>query len=357
MRALSRRVLMATQLLAALPAAAQSYPAKPIRWVVPYAAGGPSDALVRAIAPKLSDNLGVPVVVDNRGGAGGSLGLEQLAKAAPDGYTIALGGTGTHSLNPYIQVSIPYDPIKDFVAVTPIVSYVNVLVVNADVPVKTVAELVAYARANPTKVTFASGGTGASNHLAGELLKTVTGAPMTHVPYRGSGPGMIDVIAGHITCMFDILVTALPQIQAGKVRALAVTSAKRSPYAPDIPTMAESGVPGYAEAGNDLWFGVFLPAGTPKPIIERLNADFRKALASPELSQVMRAQGYDAWTLDPAAFLAFIRDDHAKWGSGVAPARFQLSRRRFSTSRARQPHPGRLYRSIPLAETVTRNAR
>ncbi len=318
---LSRRALIAAPLLLAnLPAWAQNWPIKPIRWIVPYAAGGPADALVRAIAPKLAEILGVPVVVDNRGGAGGSLALDLLAKSAPDGYTIALGGTGTHSLNPYIQANIPYDPIKDFEPVTPIVSYVNVLVVNANVPVKTVAELVAYAKANPTKVTFASGGTGASNHLAGELLKTVTDAPMAHVPYRGSGPGMIDVIAGHITCMFDILVTALPQIQAGKVRALAVTSAKRSPYAPDIPTMAEAGVPGYAEAGNDLWFGVFLPAGTPKPIVERLNTDIRKALASPELSQVMRAQGYDAWTLDPAAFLAFIRDDHAKWGKVVKSA-------------------------------------
>jgi tripartite-type tricarboxylate transporter receptor subunit TctC len=197
---------------------------------------------------------------------------------------------------------------------------VNVLVVNAQVPVKTVAELVAYAKADPSKVTFASGGTGTSNHLAGELLKTVTGAPIVHVPYRGSGPGMADVIAGHVTCMFDILVTVLPQIQAGKVRALAVTSAKRSPYAPDIPTMAESGVPGYADAGNDLWFGVFTPAGTPRPIVDRLNAEIRKVLGSPELSQVLKAQGYDAWTLDPASFASFMRDDRAKWGKVVEAA-------------------------------------
>ena len=320
MNALSRRALFAAPLLAALPARAQTYPAKSVRWIVPYAAGGPADALVRAIAPKLSEELGVPVIVDNRGGAGGSLAMEQLIKSPPDGGTIVLGGTGTHSLNPYIQANIPYDPIKDFAPVTPIVSYVNVLVVNADVPVKSVAELVAYAKANPNKVTFASGGTGTSNHLAAELLKSVAGAPMVHVPYRGSGPGMIDVISGHVTCMFDILVTALPQIRAGKVRALAVASAKRSPFAPDIPTMAESGVDGYAQAGNEPWFGIFAPAGTPAAVVDRLNGELRKALNSPDLSQVMKAQGYDVWTLDPAAFLSFIRDDHAKWGKVVKDA-------------------------------------
>ena len=320
MNALSRRALFAAPLLAALPARAQTYPAKSVRWIVPYAAGGPADALVRAIAPRLSEELGVPVIVDNRGGAGGSLAMEQLIKSPPDGGTIVLGGTGTHSLNPYIQANIPYDPIKDFAPVTPIVSYVNVLVVNADVPVKNVAELVAYAKANPNKVTFASGGTGTSNHLAAELLKSVTGAPMVHVPYRGSGPGMIDVISGHVTCMFDILVTALPQIRAGKVRALAVASAKRSPFAPDIPTMAESGVDGYAQAGNEPWFGIFAPAGTPAAVVDRLNGELRKALNSPDLSQVMKAQGYDVWTLDPAAFLSFIRDDHAKWGKVVKDA-------------------------------------
>jgi tripartite-type tricarboxylate transporter receptor subunit TctC len=320
MTALSRRALFAAPLLAALPARAQTYPAKSVRWIVPYAAGGPADALVRAIAPKLSEELGVPVIVDNRGGAGGSLAMEQLIKSPPDGGTIVLGGTGTHSLNPYIQANIPYDPIKDFAPVTPIVSYVNVLVVNADVPVKSVAELVAYAKANPNKVTFASGGTGTSNHLAAELLKSVTGAPMVHVPYRGSGPGMIDVISGHVTCMFDILVTALPQIRAGKVRALAVASARRSPFAPDIPTMAESGVAGYAQAGNEPWFGIFAPAGTPTVVVDRLNGAFREALKSPDLSQVMKTQGYDVWTLDPAAFLSFIRDDHAKWGKVVKDA-------------------------------------
>jgi tripartite-type tricarboxylate transporter receptor subunit TctC len=188
------------------------------------------------------------------------------------------------------------------------------------VPAKTIAELSAYAKANPKKVTFASGGTGASNHLAGELLKSVTSAPLVHVPYRGSGPAMVDVIAGHVTCMFDILVTALPQIRAGKVRALAVASAKRSPFAPDIPTMAESGVEGYTQAGNEPWFGVFAPGGTPRPVVNHLNAALRKAISAPELAELLRAQCYDAWTLDPDAFIAFIRDDHEKWGKVVRAA-------------------------------------
>jgi tripartite-type tricarboxylate transporter receptor subunit TctC len=320
MKLISRRPLLMAPLLAALPASAQSWPSKPIRWIVPYAAGGPADALVRMIAPRLSEGLGVSIIVDNRGGAGGSVGMEQLAKSAPDGNTIGLGNTGTFSLNPYIQANLPYDPLKSFEAITPIVSYVNVLVVHAAVPAKSVAELVAYAKANPNKVTFASGGTGASNHLAGELLKTVTGAPIVHVPYRGSGPAMIDVIAGHVTCMFDILVTALPQVQAGKVRALAVASAKRSPISPDIPTMAESGVDGYTQAGNEPWFGVFAPAGTPRKIVDRLNAELRKALAAQATADWLRTQGFEAWTLDPAAFLTFIRDDHAKWGKVVKDA-------------------------------------
>jgi tripartite-type tricarboxylate transporter receptor subunit TctC len=318
MNRLSRRAILAAPLLtAAQPVAAQS---KPIRWIVPYAAGGPADALVRAIAPRLGEGLGVTVVVDNRGGAGGSLGMEQLAKSAPDGSTIGLGGTGTHSLNPYIQANILYDPLKSFEAVAPLVSYVNVLVVNASLPVQSVGDLMNYARANPNKVSFASGGIGASNHLAGELLKTVTGAPIVHAPYRGSGPAMIDVVAGHVTCMFDILVTALPQIQAGKVRALAVASAKRNAFAPDIPTMAESGVVGYTDAGNEPWFGVFAPSGTPRPVVDRLNNELRAAIASPKLADVLRAQCYDAWSLDPDRFVAFIRDDHEKWGKVVKAA-------------------------------------
>ena len=296
---------------------AQPYPNRPIRLLIPFSAGGPTDVLARAIAPKLGESLGVPVIVENKVGAGGSLAMDAVAKAAPDGYTIGMGHSGTQSINPHLYAKLPYDPLKDFAPITPVVSYVNVLVCNPNVPVKTVAELVAYAKANPDKVSFASGGTGATNHLSGELLKAVTGAPMLHVPYKGSAPALVDVMAGNATCMFDILVTSLPQIRGGKVRALAVTSAKRSGYAPEIPTMRESGISGYEEAGSDLWFGVLAPAGTPKPIVERLYAELVKALKTPEVGERIRAQAYDVWTLSPEEFTAFLRTDYARWGKVV----------------------------------------
>jgi tripartite-type tricarboxylate transporter receptor subunit TctC len=296
---------------------AQAYPSKPIRLLIPFSAGGPTDVLARAIAPKLGESLGVAVIVENKVGAGGSLAMDSVAKAAPDGYTIGMGHSGTQSINPHLYSKLPYDSLRDFAPITPVVSYVNVLVCNPNVPVRTVAELVAYAKANPEKVSFASGGTGATNHLSGELLKAVTGAPMLHVPYKGSAPALVDVMSGNATCMFDILVTSLPQIRGGKVRALAVTSAKRSGYAPDIPTMRESGITGYEEAGSDLWFGVLAPAGTPRPIVDRLNAEFIKALKTPEVSERIRAQAYDVWTLTPDEFSGFLRSDHARWGKVV----------------------------------------
>lgn len=309
--------LIALLALVSGQAHAQPYPNKPVRWLIPFSAGGPTDVLARAIAPKLSESLGVPVIVENKVGAGGSLAMDAVAKSAPDGYTIGMGHSGTQSINPHLYSKLPYDSLKDFAPVTPVVSYVNVLVVNPNVPAKTVAELVAYAKANPQKVSFASGGTGATNHLSGELLKAVTGAPMLHVPYKGSAPALIDVMSGNATCMFDILVTSLPQVRAGKVRALAVTSSKRSGYAPDIPTMRESGIEGYEEAGSDLWFGVLGPAGTPKPIVDRLNAELVKALKTPEVSERIRVQAYDVWTLSPEEFMNFLRADHARWGRVV----------------------------------------
>ena len=307
-------------LILASHAFAQGYPNRPVRWLIPFSAGGPTDVLARAIAPKLAEGLGVPVLVENKLGAGGSLAMDAVAKASPDGYTIGMGHTGTQSINPHIYSKLPYDSLKDFAPITPVVSYVNVLVVNPDAPVKTVAELVAYAKANPDKVSFASGGNGATNHLSGELLKAVTGAPMLHVPYKGSAPALVDVIAGNVTCMFDILVTSLPQIRAGKVRALAVTSATRSQYAPDIPTMHESGVEGYEEAGNHLWFGVFAPAATPKAIVGRLNAELVKAMKAPDVAARIRSQAYDTWTLTAEDFTAFLRDDYTKWGKVVKSA-------------------------------------
>lgn len=301
--------------LFAVQAFAQTYPNRSIRWLIPYSAGGPSDLLARAVAPKLSEQLGVPVIVENKVGAGGSIAMDAIAKAAPDGYTIGLGLTGTQMINPYLYAKLPYDPLKDFSPVTPLVSYTNVLVVGPNSPVKSIAELVAYAKANPDKVTFASGGRGTSNHLAGELLKALTGAPMLHVPYKGNAPAIVDLISGNVTCMFDILATGLAQVRAGKVRAIAVTSMKRSPYAPDIPTLIESGVEGYEQAGADLWIGVFAPPGTPKAIVDRLHAELEKAMKAPAVTERVRALHYDAWTLPPEEFAAYLRTDYLKWGN------------------------------------------
>jgi tripartite-type tricarboxylate transporter receptor subunit TctC len=313
--------LLALLLLAPLLVAAQPYPNKPLRWIVPFPPGGSTDGFSRPLAAKLSELLRQPVLVENVGGAGASIGSDRIAKAAPDGYTIGLATTGSHAINPHIYgKKLPHDTIKDFTHITLAVSYVNVLVVHPSVPAKNVAELVAYAKANPGKVSFGSAGNGSSNHLSGELLKVLTKAPMEHIPYKGSGPAMTDLIAGNITCMFDVLITSVPQMRAGRVRALAVTSAKRSPYVPEVPSMDEAGVAGYNEAGSDLWFGIVGPAGMPKPIVQKLNQALIEALRAPDMRQRIRLQAFDLWTSTPEEFTRLLRADHAKWGKIVSAA-------------------------------------
>ena len=295
--------------------AAAQYPAKPIKWIVPFPPGGPTDSFSRPVAQKLSELLGQPVVVENIAGAGAAIGTDRLAKSAPDGYTVALATAGTHAINPHLYgARLPYDALKDFTPVTLAVRYVNVLVVHPDVPVTSVAGLVAYAKANPNKVTFGSAGNGSTNHLSGEVLKYVTGAPMQHVPYKGSAAALTDVISGNLTCMFDILVTSLPQARNRRVRALAVTSAARSPFAPDIPTMEESGIKGYSDAGADLWFGIVAPAGLPGNIAEMLNSKLIEALRSPQVRERLSAQAFEIWTSTPEEFGRVIRADYEKWG-------------------------------------------
>ena len=299
----------------------QAYPSKPLRWIVPFPPGGSTDGFSRPLAAKLSELLGQPVVVENIGGAGASIGSDRIAKAAPDGYTIGLATTGSHAINPHIYgAKLPHDTIRDFTHIALAVSYVNVLVVNPNVPAKSVADLIAYAKANPGKVSFGSAGNGSSNHLSGEVLKVLTKAPMEHIPYKGSGPAMTDVMAGNITFMFDVLITSIPQMNAGRVRALAVTSAKRSPYVPEVPTMDESGVPGYNEAGSDLWFGIVGPAGIPRPIVARLNEKLIEALRAPDMRQRIHIQAFDLWTSTPEEFSAVLKADHAKWGRIVRAA-------------------------------------
>jgi tripartite-type tricarboxylate transporter receptor subunit TctC len=293
------------------------WPQKPVKLVVPFSAGGPSDVLARAFAKQLGDALGQPVVVDNRTGAGGAIGIDVVAKSPPDGYTLGFAHTGTTAINPHVMVKHPYDPLADIVPITPIVSYANVLVVNAAVPARTVAEFVQWAKANPSSANFASGGNGATNHLSGELLKVLTGAPLTHVPYKGNGPAMTDVLAGNVSAMFDIPVTVLPQLKTGRIRPLAILSSRRSSVLPDVPTMREAGYHGFEEAGSDLWFGLVGPANLPAPLVERIYSETIKVLATPAIRETMKTMGYEPWNMPPAEFRTFIRNDYAKWGKVV----------------------------------------
>lgn len=321
---ISRRNLLAAAMAApaaSLPWAARAqsgpWPQKPVRLIVPFAAGGPSDVLARAFARHFGEAIGQTVVVENRTGAGGAIGIDAVAKAAPDGYTLGFAHTGTTAINPHVMAKNPYDPLVDLVPITPIVAYANVLVVNAALPPKTVAEFVQWAKANPGAATFASGGNGATNHLSGELLKVLTGAPLTHVPYKGNGPAMTDVIAGNVASMFDIPVTVLPQLKTGRIRPLAILSTRRSTVLPDVPTLREAGYPGFEEAGSDLWFGLVAPAQTPPALVERIHAETVKVLRASQMLETIRTMGYESWNMPPAEFKAFIRNDHAKWGKVV----------------------------------------
>jgi tripartite-type tricarboxylate transporter receptor subunit TctC len=306
----------------AVPASAQTtsqaFPNKPLRWIVPFPPGGPTDTFSRPVAQKLSEVLKQPVIVENVPGAGASIGMEKLARSAPDGYTIGLATTGSHSINPHLYgTRLPHDTSKDFAPLTLALRYVNVLVINPKLGINSVKELVDYAKANPNKVTFGSAGNGSSNHLSGEALKFVTGAPMQHVPYRGSAPALADVVAGNITFMFDILITSMPMVTSGRVKALAVTSDKRSPYASEVPTMAEAGVQGFTDVGSDLWFGIVAPAGLPKAIQNKLNESLIAAIRSPEIRQRASASGFELWTSTPEEFAQVIKVDRDKWGKIV----------------------------------------
>ena len=311
-------VAVSVLLLGTAAASAETWPSRPITIVAPTTAGGPPDTIARILSEPMRVSLGQPVIVENVTGAAGNIGVRRVAQAAPDGYTIGLATTGSLAINPHIYPRLPHDTVKDLTHITLAVSYVNVLIVNPAVPVHTVGELIAYAKKSP--VSFGSAGNGSSNHLSGELLKVITKAPMEHIPYKGSGPAMADLIAGNLTFMFDVLITSIPQMRAGRVRALAVTSSKRSPYVPEVPTMAESGVKGYAEAGSDLWFGIVGPAGIPKPIVQKLNAKLIEALRAPDMRERVRIQAFDLWTSTPEEFTATVKADRERWGKVVRAA-------------------------------------
>jgi tripartite-type tricarboxylate transporter receptor subunit TctC len=286
------------------------FPNKPIRIVVPFPPGGTTDILARAAAQKMTEAWKEQVVVDNRPGAGGNIGAELVAKAPPDGYTMLMGTVGTHAINPSLYAKMPYDHVKDFAPVILVASVPNVLVVHPSVPANTVQELIAYAKANPGKINFASSGSGTSIHLAGELFKTMAGVQMAHVPYKGSAPAIADLVGGQVQIMFDNLPSALPQIKGGRLRALAVTSAQRAPALPDVPTVAESGLPGF-EASS--WFGLLAPAGSPRDAIVKVNGEVDRWLASPEAKEKLTSQGANAAGGSPEDFARHIAAETAKW--------------------------------------------
>jgi tripartite-type tricarboxylate transporter receptor subunit TctC len=315
LRAMAALVGIAALALAA-PSGAQApaYPTKPIRLVVPFPPGGATDILAREVSKHLTETWGQSVVVDNRPGAGGNIGTELVAKAAPDGYTLEMGTVGTHAINASLYAKMPFDHVKDFAPVILVAGVPNVLVVNPSVRVNSVQELIAYAKANPGKLNFASSGPGTSIHLSGELFKVMAGVQMTHVPYKGSAPALQDLLGGQVQLMFDNLPPSLPQIKAGKLRALAVTSATRAPALPDVPTIAESGLPGF-EASS--WFGILAPAGTPPAIIAKMNMEVAKWLASPEGKEKLVAIGANGAGGSPEDFARHIQAETAKWAKVV----------------------------------------
>lgn len=295
-------------------AAAQAWPSKPIRYIVPFAPGGTTDILARTIGDKLSVVLGQPVIIENRPGAGGGVGAEATAKAAPDGYTIMGGTISTHAINASLYSNLPYDPVKDFVPITLIARVPNMLVINPSIPAKDVKELIALMKARPGTFTFASSGNGTSQHLSGELFKSMAGVEMQHIPYKGSPPALQDVMGGQVSMTFDNITTAWPLTKGGKLRALAVTTAKRSPIAPDVPTLAESGLAGY-EIGS--WQGVFAPAATPPAIVRRLNTEIVKIINAPDVQAKLLGLGAEPVANTSDEFAALVKAEVIKWGDVV----------------------------------------
>jgi tripartite-type tricarboxylate transporter receptor subunit TctC len=325
MSSITRRLLGALAVggaaLACAPAVAQDFPSKPIRIVVPWPAGGLVDAAARAVGEKLGTSLGQPVIVENRPGAGGNIGADLVAKAAPDGYTLVVT-TSALDMNAALQSHLPFDVVKDFDPIAVVATAPSILVVYPGLPVKSVKDLIAYAKSRPGKLTYASAGNGTPAHFAAELFKTMTGIDAIHVPYKGAPPAILDQIAGRVDFHFANAAVALPQIKAGKLRALAITSSQRSPSMPDIPTMVEAGVPGF-EASQ--WIGVLAPHGTPQPIVDRIAKAVHQAIASPDVKVTLGKQGMDVVDPDtPAAFAAFVKADIAKWQDVVSKAHIHV---------------------------------
>jgi len=313
-------IVLGAALAGALPAAAQTraaaaegYPTKPVRFVVPFAPGGSTDTLARAIGIRLPEYLGQQVVIDNRTGANGDIGMLLVAKAPADGYTIVLGYIANLGIGPSLY-KMPYDPVKDFAPVTQVAGASNIMTAHPSVPAKNLKEFIAHARANPGAINFATSGVASVGHLTGEYLNQLGGMKMVHVPYKGSGQAISDLVGGHVKVMISGMASTLPHVKTGKLRALAVTGLQRSDAAPDVPTIAESGFPGF-EARS--WFGVLAPANTPKPVVTRLHADIVKALQQPDVKQRLTAIGFDVVGSTPEAFAAYIKSEIQKWAKVV----------------------------------------
>lgn len=290
------------------------YPIKPIRMIVPSAPGSGPDIMARAIGQKLTESLGQPVVIDNRPGAGGIIGSEAAAKSPPDGYTLIMSNAGAHAVNASLYAKLPYDPVRDFAPVTLVAMAPNILIVHPALPVRSVKELIVLAKAKPGELTFGSGGNGSTAHLSGEMFKTMAGINIVHVPFKGSPAAVIGVISGQIAMAFPNIPPALPHVRSGKLKALAVTTAKRSAAVPELPTVAEAGLPGYEATA---WFGVLAPAATPPQIIAKLNAAIVKSLRTREMQERLAAEGTEPVGNTPEQFAQTVRNDIAKWAKVV----------------------------------------
>jgi len=309
-----RNVFLAAALCAANVALAQSWPSKPLRMIVPFPPGGAVDILGRAISTKLSDALGQSVVVENRAGAGGAVGSEAAAKSAPDGYTFLMGSTSTISINPALVSKPTYDPERDFVPVSQVAFVPHMLVSSISVPATNLREFIAYAKANPGKLNYASAGSGTPHHIAGEMFKQLAGVDMIHVPYKGTGPAVNDLLAGQVAFMSVEILAALPHVRAGKLRALGVATPVRSEVAPEVPTVAEAGLPGFEVTA---WYGVFAPAGTPPDALKRVGAEVGKAVAAADFRERLTNLGAAPVGSTPEAFETFLKAENARWAKAV----------------------------------------
>jgi tripartite-type tricarboxylate transporter receptor subunit TctC len=295
------------------------YPSRPIRLIVTVPPGGAADFIARLVGGKLGESVGQPVLVENRGGAGGTIAADAVAKAAPDGYTLLQNSITTHGVGPHLYTKLPYDPVKDFAAVSGLAVLPLIMAVNADLPPRSVQEMIAFSKTNA--VNFASSGNGGAPHMAAELFKSVTGAPITHVPYKGSGPAVADLVGGRVQIMFDAAPSLIAHIRSGKLRVLAAASAQRNRLLPEVPTFAELGHP---QVAVSLWYGLLAPAGTPRPVIAKLNSELTKILESPEVRERLQGQGAEPMPGTPEAFASFMQEEMAKWAPVVKQAGVKL---------------------------------